>query len=62
MDRQDLKKQICNDHEFAPLGFNTTKTEQTKIEAVAAIFCKKCGMFRTKILTFRRELMEPTQL
>lgn len=44
----------CN-HKFSSLGFDIFKTTDKKIEAVAAIFCEKCGLFRTKILTFRRE-------
>ncbi len=43
------------DHEFAALGFDVFKSTDKRIEAVAAIFCRKCGLFRTKILTFRRE-------
>jgi len=44
-------------HTFAALGFNIIKTTSTVVETCAAIFCVKCGMFRTKILTFRREFM-----
>lgn len=45
-------------HDFSSLGFNVFKTTDTTVEAVAAIFCSKCGLFRTKILTFRREFKE----
>lgn len=45
-------------HTFAQLGFNVSKVTDTTVEAVAAIFCTKCGMFRTKILTFRREIKD----
>ena len=48
-------------HVFAALGFNVYKTTDTSIEAVAAVFCTKCSLFRTKILTFRRELLEEEQ-
>jgi hypothetical protein len=44
------------EHEFDALGFDVYKKTDEIVEAVAAIFCKKCGLFRTKILTFRREL------
>jgi hypothetical protein len=46
------------EHIFRSLGFDTFKTTETTVEAVAAIFCSKCGLFRTKILTFRREFKE----
>ncbi len=44
------------EHIFKPLGFEMTEKTETTIESIAAIVCEKCGMFRTKILTFRREL------
>jgi len=44
------------EHHFSALGFNVYKTTETSVEAVAAVFCNKCSLFRTKILTFRREL------
>lgn len=44
-------------HKFKPLGFEVTEKASKHIEAVAAINCEKCGLFRTKILTFRRELV-----
>ena len=43
-------------HNFISLGFSVFKITQTSVEAVACIVCSKCGLFRTKILTFRREL------
>lgn len=43
-------------HQFAALGFEICKTTDTTVEAVAAVFCTKCSLFRTKILTFRREI------
>ena len=53
------KKYIENcKHQFNALGFEVLKTTDTTIEAVAAIFCSKCGLFRTKILTFRREILK----
>jgi len=45
-------------HTFAALGLSVIKTTPTVVETCAAIFCVKCGMFRTKILTFRREFIE----
>jgi len=45
-------------HDFSSLGFDVFKTTDVSVEAVAAIFCRKCGLFRTKILTFRREFQE----
>jgi hypothetical protein len=46
------------DHIFKPLGFNVISTTENKVETVAAVFCEKCSMFRTKILTFHRENLE----
>ena len=43
-------------HKFKPLGFEVIEKAEKFIEAVASIHCEKCGLFRTKILTFRREL------
>jgi len=43
-------------HKFKPLGFEVIEKSKDSIEAVASICCEKCGLFRTKILTFRREL------
>lgn len=57
MKDKDKKENICS-HKFEPLGFSVYKQTETLIEAVAAIFCEKCGLFRTKILTFRREYKE----
>jgi len=48
------REEKCN-HEFEPLGFEIVKKTDKVVETVAAVFCKKCSMFRTKILTFRRE-------
>jgi len=45
-------------HTFSALGFSVYKVTNTTVEAVAAIFCTRCGLFRTKILTFRRELTD----
>ncbi len=52
----DFKKDDC-EHEFERLGFEVFKTNDESVEAVAAIFCHRCGLFRTKVLTFRRELV-----
>jgi hypothetical protein len=52
----DNKKiEVC-DHKYRPLGFEIFKKTESSVEAVAAVFCEKCSMFRTKILTFRREI------
>jgi len=48
-------KRDC-DHKYVPLGFDVFSKDEEAVEAVAAIACEKCGLFRTKILTFRREL------
>ena len=50
-------KQAC-EHKWKSLGFNVFKTTDKSVEAVAAVFCEKCSMFRTKILSFRRELQQ----
>jgi len=52
------KKKDCQRHKFEALGFSVSKTTERSIEAVAAIFCENCGMFRTKILTFIREFKD----
>lgn len=49
------KTEECQ-HRFSSLGFNVYKVTDNSVEAVAAIHCTICGMFRTKILTFRREI------
>jgi len=45
------------DHVFAPLGFEVVSKDEDNVETVAAIFCEKCGLFRTKILKFDRSLV-----
>jgi hypothetical protein len=50
-----FEKDTCR-HNFDALGFSVFKVTDTTVEAVAAVFCTKCSLFRTKILTFRREL------
>ena len=52
----------CTDHKFIAVGFDTIKTDPMRVEAIAAISCEKCGLFRTKILTFMREIMKDQQL
>ena len=42
-------------HEYAPLGFQKVSSDETKVEVVAAVFCVRCSMFRTKILYFDRQ-------
>ena len=42
-------------HEFEPLGFEKISESQTNVEVIAGIVCKRCGMFRTKILYFDRQ-------
>ena len=53
--RYQQEDQRCEKHNFVPLGFSVFKTTETTVEAVGAITCSKCGLFRTKILVFRRE-------
>lgn len=43
---------------WSALGIDAFKVTATSVEAVACIFCSRCGLFRTKILTFRREFTE----
>ena len=47
-------KDKCS-HEYAPLGFQKISSDETKVEVVAAVFCVRCSMFRTKILYFDRQ-------
>jgi len=53
--RYQIDNQKCDRHNFVPLGFSVFKTTETTVEAVGAIVCSKCGLFRTKILVYRRE-------
>lgn len=46
------------EYDFQPLGFEIIHTDSKKVEAVAAVFDRKTGLFRTKILVFRRELTD----
>ena len=43
------------DHDFLPIGMDTISSDHRKIEVIAAINCRKCGLFRTKILYFDRQ-------
>ncbi|GEM_PF-5769593 len=45
-------------HKFRALGFDIIKSDKSIVEAICALFCSRCGLFRTKILTFRRELTD----
>lgn len=58
VNEQFVKKDICNKHVFIPLGFEIIAKEKEIVESVAAITCQNCGMFRTKILSFHRELSQ----
>ena len=41
------------EHEFGKLGFKVIgDDDKVEVKALVALFCKKCGLFRTKILTF----------
>lgn len=45
-------KPICQ-HKYFRLGFCVIETEAPNlIKAVVALFCQKCGSFKTKILTY----------
>ena len=46
------------DHTFAALGFEPINKTENEVEVVAALFCTKCGLFRTKILKFNRDLVK----
>ena len=50
---------ICH-HEYQPLGFEKISTDEEKVEVIAAIACRFCGMFRTKILYFDRQKEQNT--
>lgn len=59
MDNENFgRKDICNKHLFIPLGFETISKEKEIVESIAAITCQNCGMFRTKILVFHRQLSQ----
>lgn len=54
MDNNQQKIPNCN-HIFIPLGFEKVSSDETKIEVIACIACKFCGLFKTKILYFDRQ-------
>lgn len=56
------KKDLCSRHEFIPLGFEVIQKTDTLVESIAAIVCRHCGMFRTKILKFHREILPEERL
>ena len=53
--KEETKYPFECSHEYAPLGFQKVSSDETKIEVVAAVFCVRCSMFRTKILYFDRQ-------
>jgi outer membrane biosynthesis protein TonB len=54
MKNQNDQQKTCF-HEFESLGMERIATDEKKIEVIAAIFCKKCSLIRTKILYFDRQ-------
>lgn len=52
----DSKRQLECKHQWERLGFEVISTNPKLVEAVASIHCIFCGLFRTKVLTFRREI------
>jgi len=42
-------------HEYVPLGFEKISTDETKVEVIACVCCRFCGLFKTKILYFDRQ-------
>lgn len=46
------------ENKYKALGFQVIKQTPTMVEAIACIFCEKTGKFKTKILTFRREIAD----
>lgn len=53
---KELYKENYGDFDFQPLGFEIIRTDPDEVEAVAAVFDRKTGLFRTKVLVFKREL------
>lgn len=60
MNTKEQQKECA--HEFAPLGIQHISTQENFIEVIAVIFCKKCSMFRTKILYFDRQKAKDNRL
>jgi hypothetical protein len=54
MNEEKRFENICR-HEYTPLGFQKISSDERKVEVIACIACKNCGMFRTKILYFDRQ-------
>ena len=52
--RTENEQQKTCFHEFGALGMERITTNEKQIEVIAAIFCKKCSLIRTKILYFDR--------
>ena len=48
-------------HTFVALGFEPINKTKDEVEVVVALFCQKCGLFRTKILKFNRNLVRVPQ-
>ncbi len=48
-------KQDCKHDKWGSMGFQKIDANNTKVEVIAAIFCKRCGMIRTKILYYDRQ-------
>ena len=45
----------CPHYKWGSLGFQKIDANQGKVEVIAAIYCKCCGMIRTKILYYDRQ-------
>lgn len=48
---------IC-EHNLVRLGFEIIDKQGNEIKAIAALFCSRCGLFRTKVLIFRLDRVE----
>lgn len=54
MDNTQQKIPDCK-HIFIPLGFDKISSDNSKVEVIACIACKFCGLFKTKMLYFDRQ-------
>ncbi len=50
-----MKEDCDHKGDWNSLGFQKINATENKVEVIAAIFCRRCGMIRTKILYYDRQ-------
>lgn len=48
-------KEECKEHKYVKLGFKVISKDDYSVKTMAAMFCEKCGKFKTRILSFDTE-------